>query len=81
MNNYNIKYGTVLKINYLTSDNEFDVDTIMLVDNITAGSKYNCKVLDLHTFEILADYESIDDFLDNVNIVEVIGNFSDMFYI
>lgn len=81
MNNYNIKYGTVLKVNYLTSDNEFDVDTIMLVDNITDGSKYNCKVLDLHTFEILADYESIDDFLDNVNIVEVIGNFSDMFYI
>lgn len=75
----NIKYGTILKVNNLTSYNEYDIDTVMLVDNLTGGSKYNCKILDLHTFEILADYESIDDFLINVNIIEVVGDFNELF--
>ena len=47
----------------------------MLVNNITDGSKYNCKVLDLTTYEIVADFESIEDFITNkqIKILEVIS--------
>ena len=70
-----LRYGSILKVVGLTSDSYEEVDTIMLVNNITDGSKYNCKVLDLSTYEIVADFESIEDFITNkeIKILEVIA--------
>ena len=70
-----LRYGSILKVVGLISDSYEEVDTVMLVNNITDGSKYNCKVLDLSTYEIVADYESIEDFITNkqIKILEVIS--------
>ncbi len=70
-----LRYGSILKVVGLTSDSYEEVDTIMLVNNITDGSKYNCKVLDLSTYEIVADFESIEDFITNkqIKILEVLN--------
>ena len=70
-----LRYGSILKIVGLISDSYEEVDTVMLVNNTTDGSKYNCKVLDLSTYEIVADFESIDDFMTNkqIKILEVIA--------
>lgn len=70
----NISYGSILKVNKLTSNIEDDIDTVMLVNNITDGSEYNCKVLDLSTYELIADFKSVEDFKKNVNIIEVVEN-------
>ena len=63
-----LRYGSILKVVGLISDSYEEVDTVMLVNNITDGSKYNCKVLDLSTYEIVADFESIEDFITNKQI-------------
>ena len=70
-----LRYGSILKVVGLISDSYEEVDTIMLVNNTTDGSKYNCKVLDLSTYEIVADFESIEDFITNkeIKILEVIA--------
>ena len=70
-----LRYGSILKVVGLISDSYEEVDTVMLVNNITDGSKYNCKVLDLTTYEIVADFESIEDFMTNkqIKILEVIS--------
>ena len=70
-----LRYGSILKVVGLISDSYEEVDTIMLVNNITDGSKYNCKVLDLSTYEIVADFESIEDFITNkqIKILEVLN--------
>ena len=70
-----LRYGSILKVVGLISDSYEEVDTIMLVNNTTDGSKYNCKVLDLSTYEIVADFESIEDFITNkqIKILEVIS--------
>lgn len=70
-----LRYGSILKVVGLISNSYEEVDTIMLVNNITDGSKYNCKVLDLSTYEIVADFESIEDFMTNkqIKILEVIS--------
>lgn len=70
-----LRYGSILKIVGLISDSYEEVDTVMLVNNTTDGSKYNCKVLDLSTYEIVADFESIEDFITNkqIKILEVIA--------
>ena len=70
-----LRYGSILKVVGLTSDSYEEVDTIMLVNNTTDGSKYNCKVLDLSTYEIVADFESIEDFITNkqIKILEVLN--------
>lgn len=70
----NISYGSILKITGLTSNFKDDIDTVMLVNNITGGSNYNCKVLDLSTYELISDFESIEDFKKTVNIIEVVRN-------
>ena len=70
-----LRYGSILKVVGLISDSYEEVDTVMLVNNLTDGSKYNCKVLDLSTYEIVADFESIEDFMTNkqIKILEVIS--------
>ena len=70
-----LRYGSILKVVGLISNSYEEVDTVMLVNNITDGSKYNCKVLDLSTYEIVADFESIEDFITNkeIKILEVIS--------
>ena len=70
-----LRYGSILKVVGLTSDSYEEVDTVMLVNNITDGSKYNCKALDLTTYEIVADFESIEDFITNkqIKILEVLN--------
>ena len=70
-----LRYGSILKVVGLTSDSYEEIDTIMLVNNTTDGGKYNCKVLDLSTYEIVADFESIEDFMTNkqIKILEVIS--------
>ena len=70
-----LKYGSILKVVGIISDSYEDIETVMLVNNITDGSKYNCKVLDLSTYEIVADFESIEDFMTNkqIKILEVIA--------
>ena len=70
-----LKYGSILKVVGLISDSYEEVDTVMLVNNITDGSKYNCKVLDMSTYEIVADFESIEEFVANkqIKILEVIA--------
>ena len=70
-----LRYGSIFKVVGLISDSYEEVDTVMLVNNITDGSKYNCKVLDLSTYEIVADFESIEDFITNkqIKILEVIS--------
>ena len=70
-----LRYGSILKVVGLISDSYEEVDTVMLVNNITDGSKYNCKVLELTTYEIVADFESIEDFITNkqIKILEVIS--------
>ena len=69
-----LRYGSILKVIGITSDSYDEVDTIMLVNNITDGSKYNCKVLDMSTYELVADFESIEDFMtnDQIKILEVV---------
>ena len=70
-----LRSGSILKVVGLISDSYEEVDTVMLVNNITDGSKYNCKVLDLSTYEIVADFESIEDFITNkqIKILEVLN--------
>ena len=70
-----LRYGSILKVVGLISNSYEEVDTVMLVNNTTDGSKYNCKVLDLSTYEIVADFESIEDFMTNkqIKILEVIA--------
>lgn len=70
-----LRYGSILKVVGLISDSYEEVDTVMLVNNITDGGKYNCKVLDLSTYEIVADFESIEDFITNkqIKILEVLN--------
>ena len=70
-----LRYGSILKVVGLISDSYEEADTVMLVNNTTDGSKYNCKVLDLSTYEIVADFESIEDFMTNkqIKILEVIA--------
>lgn len=69
-----LRYGSILKVVGTTSDSYDEVDTVMLVNNITDGSKYNCKVLDMSTYELIADFESIEDFMTNsqIKILEVV---------
>ena len=69
-----LRYGSILKVVGLISDSYEEVDTVMLVNNITDGSKYNCKVLDMSTYELIADFESIEDFMTNsqIKILEVV---------
>ena len=69
-----LRYGSILKVTGITSDSHEEVDTVMLVNNITDGSKYNCKVLDMSTYELIADFESIEDFMANsqIKILEVV---------
>lgn len=69
-----LRYGSILKVVGITSDSYDEVDTVMLVNNITDGSKYNCKVLDMSTYELIADFESIEDFMKNsqIKILEVV---------
>ena len=70
-----LRYGSIVNVVGLISDSYEEADTVMLVNNITDGSKYNCKVLDLSTYEIVADFESIEDFITNkqIKILEVIS--------
>jgi Fe-S cluster assembly iron-binding protein IscA len=74
VNGMELKYGSILKVVGLISDSYEEVDTVMLVNNITDGSKYNCKVLDMSTYEIVADFESIEEFVANkqIKILEVV---------
>lgn len=74
-----IDYGTILKVKDLTGKDEIDI--IMLTNNMTAGDTYNCKVLDLSSKEILADFKSIIEFKEKVNIVKVVGQFDELFSI
>ena len=69
-----LKYGSILKVVGITSDSYDEVDTVMLVNNITDGSKYNCKLLDMSTYELIADFVSIEDFMTNsqIKILEVV---------
>ena len=69
------RYASILKVVGLISDTYEEADIVMLVNNTTDGSKYNCKVLDLSTYEIVADFESIEDFMTNkqIKILEVIA--------
>lgn len=70
-----LRYGSILKVTGITSDSHEEVDTVMLVNNITDGSKYNCKLLDMSTYELIADFESIEDFMANgqIKILEVVS--------
>ena len=70
-----LRYGSILKVVGITSDSYDEVDTVMLVNNITDGSEYNCKVLDMSTYELVADFESIEDFMTNgqIKILEVVS--------
>ena len=70
-----LRYGSILKVVGLISDSYEEADIVMLVNNTTDGSKYNCKVLDLSTYEIVADFESIEDFITNkqIKILEVLN--------
>ena len=70
-----LRYGSILKVVGLISDSYEEADIVMLVNNTTDGSKYNCKVLDLSTYEIVADFGSIEDFITNkqIKILEVIS--------
>ena len=72
-----INYGTVLKIKYF-DDN---IDTVMLIDNHTAGNGLECSVLNLKNKEIMIDFNSIEEFKNEVNIVEVVGQFDELFFI
>ena len=67
-----LRYGSILKVVGIISDSYEDIETVMLVNNITDGTNYCCKVLDLSTYELIADFESIEDFKSKVNIVEVV---------
>ena len=75
----NITYGTVLKIHI--NDESDEVDTVMLIDNSSAGCGFDCMVLDLSTKEILMDYIDIADCKNNCDIVEVVGDFNELFSI
>lgn len=72
----NITYGTVLKA-YITDKDE--VDTIMLVNNISEGNGFNCLVLDLSTKEILADCKDIEEFKNIYKVEKIIGQVDELF--
>lgn len=41
-----LRYGSIVKVIGITSSLDDEVDTVILVNNITDGTKYNCKLLD-----------------------------------
>ena len=69
-----LKYGSILKITGVTSSFDEDTDMVMLVNNITDGTSYKCKLLDLSTYELIADFESIEDFKSSnyIKILKVV---------
>lgn len=72
-----IDYGTVLKIKYFDEN----IDTVMLIDNHTSGKGLDCSVLNLSNKEIIADFKDLEDFKENVEIVEVLGQHDELFAI
>lgn len=64
----NISYGTIMKIKI-----NDDYEIVTLINNSSGADGFNCKVLDLSTFEILSDYKNIKDFKSNNNIEEILG--------
>lgn len=77
--NNHIKYGTILEVQDLTGEGTSDV--IMLIDNTSYGGEYNCMALDISTKTILGDYTDVKDFVNNVNITRVVGQFDEFFSI
>lgn len=69
-----LRYGSIIKVTGATSNLDDDIDTVMLVNNITDGTSYNCKLLDLSTYELISDFKSIESFKADkqVKIVEVV---------
>lgn len=69
-----LKYGSIVKVIGITSSLDDEGDTVMLVNNITDGTEYNCKLLDLSTYELIADFKTIEDFKTNkqIKILEVV---------
>lgn len=63
----NLKYGSILECTGITSNLE-EVDTVMIINDITSDDEFNCKILDLSNFEIIADFKDIKDFQNNKNI-------------
>ncbi|WP_175582818.1 hypothetical protein, partial [Clostridium perfringens] len=72
-----IDYGTVLKIKYFDEN----IDTVMLIDNHTSGKGLDCSILNLSNKEIMADFKDLEDFKENVEIVEVLGQHDELFAI
>lgn len=75
---YNIGYGTVLKaeINHVGC-----VESVMLVDNTSAGDGYQCLVVDISSTEVLTECSSIEDFVREYKIVDVLGEIADLMVI
>lgn len=70
----NIDYGTILKIQTVNND----LSTVLLVNNSTSGTGFNCLVLDLDTKEIILDFEDLTDFKDNIRIIEKVGDLDEL---
>lgn len=70
-----LEYGDIVKAYMVYED---CTDTVMLVNNITAGTEFNCLVLDLDTKEIIVDCRSISEFQNNYEVTEKLGNISEL---
>lgn len=75
----NINYGSILKLKNIISEGE--IETVMLINNTSAGNDMSCCGLDLLSKEILFDCKNIDDFMNTYknNIVEKVGEFGELF--
>lgn len=71
-----IKYGSIIKFNWIN-----EINTIMLINNITGGTGFYCCGLDLSSKEILFDCKNINDFINTYknNIIEKVGDFDELF--
>lgn len=70
-----IQYGTVLRAYII--DEKID-DLVLLINNSTADGDFNCCILDLNTKEILADCKSIDEFINDYKIKEIVGDIDEL---
>lgn len=75
----NINYGSILELKNIISEGE--IETVMLINNTSAGNGMSCCGLDLSSKEILFDCKNIDDFFNTYknNIIEKVGDFDDLF--
>ena len=72
-----IEYGSILEVIPNVQSFDGQTDIIILVDDTTNRSEYNCKVLDVSSCQLIEEFKDIEDFKNKNNIVRILGKISD----